>query len=157
MDCAFMTEQGLFNYRVGAIILKDGKVLMARNPQEKRTFYYSVGGRVKFGESLRDAVLREVREETGADCEIDRLACIHENFFVDDDGLPFHEVAVFFVIRPNEDLLRLENGRLTDQTEAGEYLEWIDPHTCEATIYPEFFRTIDFETDHDFRHIVTYE
>ena len=157
MDCAFMTEQGLFNYRVAAIIPKDGKILMARTPQETRVFYYSVGGRVHFGESLTEAVLREVREETGADCEIDRLACIHENFFVDDSGVPFHEVSAFFVIRPNDDLLRVENGRVTDQTDAGEYLEWIDPHRCEDTIYPEFFRTIDFETDREFRHIVTYE
>lgn len=157
MDCSFLTEKGLFNYRVGAIILRDGKILMARNSQEKRAFYYSVGGRVQFGESLNDAVLREVKEETGADCEIDRLACIHENFFTDDDGVPFHEVSAFFVIRPNDDLLRLENGRLTDRADAGEYLEWIDPHDCDVTIYPEFFRTVDFGADREVKHIVNDE
>ena len=157
MDCTFLTEQGRFNYRVGAIILSGGKVLMARNPQEKRVFYYSVGGRVKFGESLTEAVIREVREETGVDCEVDRIACIHENFFTDDDGVRFHEVSAFFLIKPCEELLNLHSGQLTDQAQAGEYLEWIDLHRCEITIYPEFLRTVDFGADREIRHFVTYE
>lgn len=157
MDCTFMTEQGRFNFRVGAIILRDGKVLMARNPREKRAFYYSVGGRVKFGESLTDAVIREVKEETGVDCEIDRLAAVHENFFSDDDGVPFHEVAVFFVIKPCEELMNLQSGKLTDQADAGEYLEWVDPRRCGVTVYPEFLRTVDFGADREIRHFVTRE
>ena len=82
MDCTFQTEQGKFNYRVGVIIHSGRKVLMARNPNEERAFYYSVGGRVRFGESMEEAALRELKEETGIDCELDRLAAIHENFFM---------------------------------------------------------------------------
>ncbi len=55
MDCTFQTEQGKFNYRVGVIIHSGRKVLMARNPNEERAFYYSVGGRVRFGESIEEA------------------------------------------------------------------------------------------------------
>ena len=64
MDCTFQTEQGKFNYRVGVIIHSGRKVLMARNPNEERAFYYSVGGRVRFGESMEEAALRELKEET---------------------------------------------------------------------------------------------
>ena len=42
MDCTFQTELGKFNYRVGVIIHSGRKVLMARNPNEERAFYYSV-------------------------------------------------------------------------------------------------------------------
>ena len=36
MDCTFQTPNGKFNFRVGAIITDGRKILMARNPQEKR-------------------------------------------------------------------------------------------------------------------------
>ena len=44
MDCTFINQKGKFNYRVGAVIANGRKILMAKNPQEKRDFYYSVGG-----------------------------------------------------------------------------------------------------------------
>ena len=52
---------------MGVIIHSGRKVLMARNPNEERAFYYSVGGRVRFGESMEEAALRELKEETGID------------------------------------------------------------------------------------------
>ena len=45
---------------------------------------YSVGGRIKFGETAEEAVVREVFEETGIQMEIDRLGFVYENFFPGD-------------------------------------------------------------------------
>ena len=147
MDCTFVTDLGKFNYRVGAIIKDGSRVLMAKNPEEKREFYYSVGGRVHFGESLEDAVLREVKEETNVECEIDRIACLHENFFTDDDGIPFHEISVFFFIKPCEALRNIKNGHNTEGGPGYEYLEWIDLNNCRGkTIYPDFYTTEDLDT-----------
>lgn len=158
MDCTFRTEKGNFNFRVGVIVTNGRKILMARNPGDKREYYYSVGGRVLFGEELTDAVIRELKEETGVDCEIDRLACIHENFFDDDDGVPFHEISVFFTIKENPELLQIKDGHLTDHGPKGDYLRWIDLDNCDdLTIYPPFFKTVDFSKETDVRHFVTRE
>ena len=73
-------EGGLVNLRVGAIILKDGKLLMAR--ERRDPYLYSVGGRIQFGETAEEAVVREVEEETGVRLEIDRLGFVHENYFI---------------------------------------------------------------------------
>ncbi|MCH5296531.1 MAG: NUDIX domain-containing protein [Ruminococcus sp.] len=158
MDCTFKTEDGKFNFRVGAIIANGRKVLMARNPNESREFYYSVGGRVKVGESLEMAVLRELKEETGITCKIERMVAIHENFFVDDDGVKFHEISIFFLIKPNKELFNIENGQLTKDGPNNEYLEWIDLDNLDGkTIYPEFYKDLDFNSISETKHIVNRE
>lgn len=48
-DMCVPCGDGIINLRVGAIILKNGKILMAGN--EKADYLYSVGGRIKFGET----------------------------------------------------------------------------------------------------------
>lgn len=75
MDCTFKTEEGKFNYRVGAIIRNENRILMARNPGETRgDMWYSVGGRVRFGETAEEAFLRELKEETGLELELSDCA-----------------------------------------------------------------------------------
>jgi ADP-ribose pyrophosphatase YjhB (NUDIX family) len=107
---------------------------------------------------MEEAVLRELKEETGIDCELDRLAAIHENFFTDDDGIPFHEVSCFFTVKQNEQLLQIKDGTLTDGGPDGEYLEWIDLDKSDnITIYPDFYRTMDFENDREVKHFISRE
>ena len=155
MDCTFDTKVGRFNFRVGLIITSGRKILMARNPNEEPAFYYSVGGRVKYGESLEAAALREAKEETGLDCELDRLACIHENFFTDPHGTAYHEISCFFTVKPDPELLKIEDGHKTDDGPAREYLSWVDMESCSDPVYPEFFKTVDFSKSRDILHFVT--
>ena len=83
-DCTVAIDNGYINIRVGAIIMKGNKFLMVGN--QKDDYLYSVGGRIKFGETAEEAIVREVYEETGSKLEIDRLGFIHENFFYGDYG-----------------------------------------------------------------------
>lgn len=63
-DLCVKMEEGILNIRVGAIIMKEDKFLMVEN--DRFDHMYSVGGRIKFGETAEEAVVREVYEETGA-------------------------------------------------------------------------------------------
>ena len=81
-DMTVACDKGLINIRVGAIIMKNGRFLMVGNG--RTDFLYSVGGRIKFGETAEEAVVREVQEETGIRMEIDRLGFVHENYFYGD-------------------------------------------------------------------------
>jgi ADP-ribose pyrophosphatase YjhB (NUDIX family) len=60
---------------VSAAIFRDGKVLLTRRARSPAKGFYSLpGGRVEFGESLHQALAREVDEETGLAIEIIGLA-----------------------------------------------------------------------------------
>lgn len=60
----------------GFIKNSDGKVLMARHPKRGWDF---PGGQVEIGETLTQALIREVKEETGMDILVQGLIGIHSN------------------------------------------------------------------------------
>jgi 8-oxo-dGTP diphosphatase len=60
---------------VSAAIFRDGKILLVRRAGSPGKGFYSLpGGRVEFGESLHDALHREIDEETALKIEIVELA-----------------------------------------------------------------------------------
>lgn len=60
---------------VGAIVVEHGALLMVRRAQAPALGRWSVpGGRVEHGEMLTDALVREVREETGLEVVPGELA-----------------------------------------------------------------------------------
>ncbi|PIU35627.1 hypothetical protein COT03_01205 [Candidatus Shapirobacteria bacterium CG07_land_8_20_14_0_80_39_18] len=52
------------NIRVGAIIIKDKKILLIHRIKKGDEYWVVIGGGVEEGESLKDALKREVLEET---------------------------------------------------------------------------------------------
>ncbi len=153
-DITLPCVDGLVNLRVGAIILKGGKLLMAGN--EREPYLYSVGGRIQFGETAEEAVVREVEEETGRRLAIDRLGFIHENFFISDsrlhEGKPVYEISFFFYMKTPEDFEPVSRSFTEDG--AREFLAWID-FDDPRTIYPDFFRTELKHPETAVKHFVT--
>jgi len=139
-DMTVPCEDGLINLRVGAIIMKNGKILMVGN--DRADYLYSVGGRIKFGETSEEAVVREVYEETGVKMEIDRLGFIHENFFPGDSlvkrGNVVHEISFFYYMKVPDDFEPECNSFTEDGNK--EYLVWISSDHPKK-YYPEFFKT----------------
>ncbi len=157
-DLTVDIDNGVLNVRVGAIIMKDHKYLMVG--EGSVDFLYSVGGRIKLGETAEEAVVREVYEETGVHMEVDRLGFIHENFFqinypaidATKAGKQVYEIAFFFYMKVPEDFTPVCNS-LTGSGEQ-EQLYWVDAQE-ERTCYPEFFRT-ELQNPCDYvKHIVT--
>lgn len=155
-DCTVEIDEGFINVRVGAIIMKDGKFLMAGN--DKDDFLYSVGGRVKFGETSEQAVMREVFEETGVKMDIERLGFIHENFFTADYGLRkdrlMYEISFFYYMKVPDGFEPVcdtftENGQK-------EKLVWVDKDS-KIKYFPEFFGIELYAQTQGVKHIVTDE
>ena len=78
MDITFNTSEGVFNYRVCAVILHAEKILAMHN--ERSPYFYLPGGRVNLKETAEHAVLREVREELNTNLKIARPLWINQAF-----------------------------------------------------------------------------
>lgn len=67
-----------------ALLLKDGKILLNRCRRDDGSVYYDLpGGGQHQGEKLEDAVLREIREETGCEAKLVRFAALAEEIYTD--------------------------------------------------------------------------
>lgn len=156
-DMTVPCENGLINIRVGAIIMKDGKFLMAGN-KVRPDYLYSVGGRVKFGETTEEAVTREVYEETGVRMEIDRLGFVHENYFYGDAvsnlGKLIYEISFYYYMKVPADFVPASQSFTEDEQE--EYLRWITPAEP-VKYYPQFFRTELLHPAGEVRYFLTDE
>lgn len=155
-DCGFTRENKWFRYRAAAIIIEDEYILFASNEKEK--YYYSIGGGVHMGESAEEAVIREVYEETGVKYEIERLAFIHENFFIGDgslEGKECHEIAFYFLMKPRG-TRKLNSNSYTQGVKENMY--WLPINKLEEyRAYPMFFREKLKNIKDGIEHIITYE
>lgn len=155
-DMTVPCDDGLINIRVGAIIMKDDKFLMVGN--EKVDYFYSVGGRIKFGETAEEAVVREVYEETGGKMEIDRLGFVHENYFYGDNPYKenklVYEISFFFYMKVPDGFEPVSNSFTEDNSE--EFLCWVSSDE-KKTIYPDFFKEELKHPEMTVKHFVSDE
>lgn len=155
-DMCVACDNGILNIRVGAIIMKDGKILMAGN--ERVDYLYSVGGRIKFGETAEEAVVREVFEETGVKMEIDRLGFVHENYFYGDSptklGQLVYEISFFFYMKVPNDFAPISESFTEDNSV--EHLRWVSLND-DVKMYTEFFRTELKRPTDSVKHFATDE
>ena len=87
---------------VGAIVFDGDRVLLVKRAHEPLKGEWSVpGGAVEVGETLEEAIRREVREETGLDIEVGPIVDVLDRIRYDPEGrVKFHYVLVDFVCRP---------------------------------------------------------
>jgi 8-oxo-dGTP diphosphatase len=66
---------------VSGVIISDNKILLVQNKDENGYYLWSLpGGVVEDGESLEDALFREIYEEVGLKVKEKQLIYIHESF-----------------------------------------------------------------------------
>jgi 8-oxo-dGTP diphosphatase len=87
---------------VGAIIVRKERVLLIRRGQAPLLGEWSLpGGVLECGETLREAVVREAREETGLTVEAGELLGVYERVTRSEDGrVRYHYVLIDFLCCP---------------------------------------------------------
>src|SRR5437879_3548244 len=107
---------------VSAAIIRDGRVLLARRAKGASTGLYTLpGGVVELGETLHEAVVREIAEETGITIEPVALAGQREFIAHDEAGrVSRHFVILCFAAR-------WLAGEGTPKIEELSELRWLQP------------------------------
>ncbi len=116
---------------VGGVVVQDGRALIVKRAHDPRKGEWSLpGGIVELGESLVDAVRREIKEETGLDVEVGEVVEVFDRVHRLEDRIRYHFVIVDYVCRPI-------GGELRPGDDAEE-VAWVAPHEIEQYGVNEF-------------------
>jgi 8-oxo-dGTP diphosphatase len=119
---------------VGALILDGDKILLEQRKNEPSKGKWSVpGGLVELGESMEDAVVREVKEETGLDVYEPRLVDVVNYVSYGERGaVMYHYVIVDY-------LVAVRSGKPKAASDAAA-LKWVPFNELEQYDLTESFR-----------------
>lgn len=95
MDILFKTEDFVFSYRVGGILIRDDKILLQKPKDDD---YAIIGGHVASFETTEETLKREFKEEIHADIEVEKLFAVGEIFFPWGKK-PCHQLAMYYKVR----------------------------------------------------------
>jgi len=115
------------NLRVSVygLAMDQGKILLVGSRHNPNLF--PPGGGVETGETLHEALSREIEEETGLEVEIKKFVDFKETFFYYDPlDAAFHNFAFFYLCRPKFTNL-IANDQIKDAD--AENPRWVDIKT----------------------------
>lgn len=130
---------------VGVVCLRGEEVLLIKRGTPPRLGQWSVpGGRLEWGETLQDAALRELKEETGVDAELLGLIDVIDGVFPARPGgeITRHYVLIDYAARwtggepmAGDDAAE---ARFVSREEAMELVEWEETRRVIAEAFERF-------------------
>jgi 8-oxo-dGTP diphosphatase len=116
---------------VGVVVIEDGQVLLVKRGHPPLAGEWSIpGGVMELGETLREAAIREAREETCLKVDPADLLGVYDRVLRDDEGRTlYHFVLIDF-------LCRRVSGEVQAADDADE-VRWFTPAEVETLALPE--------------------
>ena len=106
------------------VIIDQGSILLCRTLDLPISFYYLPGGHIEHGESAKESLLRELIEETGAECKIKRfLGCLEHSFEPGHSSI-CHNHEYNLIFEAESEFLKIQNQ--IPQLESKMELVWVD-------------------------------
>ena len=103
MDININNKKNIFKYRVNGVLIKDNKLLTVQIMNNG--IYCCPGGHIKIGESSKNAVKREILEETEINVNVEYPIAFIENFFTRKNKDQVHEISLYYLVNSLNDIL----------------------------------------------------
>lgn len=126
-------EDKRIKLRVRLVIVKEGKLLV--DNYAEKGYYFYVGGKVEFGESIAEACEREIKEECGRDAVFDFKKILYLRDYINPEENE-HSFEVFILGGINKEIRELEGKREEDHEEEI-WLTWLDLDKLPDNLMPK--------------------
>ena len=93
-DILFKTEDFVFSYRVGGVLIQNNKILLQKPKNDDFAF---IGGHVSCMETTAETLKREFEEELHAKIAVDNLLAVGEVFFPWGKK-PCHQISLYYKV-----------------------------------------------------------
>ena len=153
-DWLFKAENAVCELRVAAVLVAEGRILVQREVDGDE--YALPGGHVKVGETLKNALKRELFEETGLRVACRRLLWSEESFW-QWNGKQAHGIAFYYSIELTADAALPREGVWTAQRDNPRVEYGLLPieRLKNVTIYPEFLKDEIACLDGPMKHFIS--
>ena len=124
------------------VCVRDGKLLLCRAAGGSST--YLPGGHIEFGETGRQALVREVKEELGVESSTGQFLGVVENSFLQ-HGKPHAEINLVYELKLGNGERGMGNGELPTLQSQEDWIEfeWCDLNRLEEeNLLPPAFRSL---------------
>lgn len=153
-DWLFCSDEYICDLRTVGVLVKNNRVLVQREKNGRE--YALPGGHIKIGETLEAGLVREYKEETGADIKVKRLLWSEECFW-EWKGKQAHNIAFYYLTEECNGFEIPDNGEfISHKDNCNVVIGWIDIEQLKSVIiYPEFLKEEIFDLDGEIKHFIS--
>ena len=155
-DWLFHDEDTVCNFRSVGVLIQNGKILIQR--EKNGTEYALPGGHVNVNETSEQAIIREYKEETGANISCKRLLWVEESFWKWDEK-DAHTIAFYYLVSLSDATAIPDRGDFFSQKDnCGIVLTWLPIEEVKNTnIYPAIIKGKIDNLSETIEHLVSNE